>query len=214
MLTTILLGSAWATSSLQTDPNGSEKPVVVSQKSTQSISKQNGGVLIENNWDTTVSFGSNAGSGKPGTGPDYGSKPINLTTDFPATICPPSSQLDNDPELHKRRSLIRNMTLEAWNAYVFHAWGSTFLFPQNKTGHSKSGQTIIDALSTLWIMNANDEFSKAKDYVLNEFTLKPAKEHFIPEVHSALLSAYALTGDKAFLAKELELAKMAPKPGK
>ena len=62
----------------------------------------------------------------------------------------------------------------AWDGYVAHAWGQNELKPISKGGHSSgifggtSGASIVDALDTLYIMELNDEFKKARDWTVNE----------------------------------------------
>jgi mannosyl-oligosaccharide alpha-1,2-mannosidase len=64
------------------------------------------------------------------------------------------------------------MMKHAWNGYVNYAWGSNELRPISKTGHSASifgagsmGATVIDALSTLYLMDMKEEFNRGKKWV-------------------------------------------------
>lgn len=60
----------------------------------------------------------------------------------------------------------------AWDNYVKYAWGENELRPISKVGHSASifgqnrmGISIIDSLDTLFIMELNDEFKVAAEWI-------------------------------------------------
>ena len=66
----------------------------------------------------------------------------------------------------------------AWNSYSAYAWGDNELAPVSRKGHSTSifgaykfGATIVDALSTLYIMGLMDEFNKGKEWVATNLNL-------------------------------------------
>lgn len=68
------------------------------------------------------------------------------------------------------------MMTHAWNSYKAHAWGDNELRPISKRGHSASifgssrlGATIIDAMDTLFIMEMDDAFKEARDWVATNF---------------------------------------------
>lgn len=105
----------------------------------------------------------------------------------------------------------------AWNGYAKYAWGLNELKPIRKTSHENSvlgpdalGATIIDSLGTLLIMNMTEEYEAARAWVENDFNLDVADQYLsLFEINirllGGLLSAYALTTDRLFLDRALEL---------
>ena len=64
------------------------------------------------------------------------------------------------------------MMKHAWDSYVKYAWGSNELRPISHRGHSASifgslslGATIVDAIDTLYIMELEEEYKKARDWI-------------------------------------------------
>jgi mannosyl-oligosaccharide alpha-1,2-mannosidase len=72
------------------------------------------------------------------------------------------------------------------------------------------GTTLVDSLSTLWLMNMTDDFWEARDWVRDELTFhtvdRPVSvfETIIRSL-GGLLSAYDLSGDSVFLQKATDL---------
>ena len=64
------------------------------------------------------------------------------------------------------------MMQHAWNGYVSYAWGTNELRPISKGGHSASifgagsmGATIVDAMSTMYLMDMKEEFERGKKWI-------------------------------------------------
>ena len=81
----------------------------------------------------------------------------------------------------------------AWTGYKTHAWGDNELRPISKRGHSASifgssrlGATIIDALDTLYIMEMDDEFKIARDWVATDFKFEGVSHNFALNIHIKL----------------------------
>lgn len=67
----------------------------------------------------------------------------------------------------------------AWKGYESTAWGFDEL--QNGRGVDTLGGigiTIVDALDTLWIMNLDESFERAKDFVKTQFDIKKMRVSF------------------------------------
>merc|ERR1719320_797470 len=85
---------------------------------------------------------------------------------------------DFDPLSRARRKFVKNMMKHAWNGYVAHAWGKNEVRPVSKSGNSASvfgssdaGATIVDSMTTLYIMEMEEEFAKAKKWVVDNLDL-------------------------------------------
>lgn len=123
-----------------------------------------------------------------------------------------------DPETVSRRLAIRNMALDAWTAHCNYAWGQDLLLPNKQEAFNfhfgpSSGHTLITALSTLWILDLKDEFTRASRWVENRFELSRIKQQWdvkdtVEDYIGSFLSCYALSGESMFLerAKEVALA--------
>lgn len=77
----------------------------------------------------------------------------------------------------------------SWDSYKKYAWGANELRPISKRGHSASifgstslGATIIDAIDTLWIMEMQDEFKEARDWVATQFKFEGVSDGSNTEV--------------------------------
>lgn len=124
---------------------------------------------------------------------------------------------DNDPDVRKMRDQVRRMMQHAWKGYVTYAWGSNELKPISRRGHNDSvfgaaplGVTIVDSIDTLWIMGLTDEYDQARAWIEHDFNPNGADfDLSLFEVTirllGGLLSAHALTGDKLFYEKALDL---------
>lgn len=73
------------------------------------------------------------------------------------------------------------MMIHAYNNYKLHAWGKSELRPMTKQAHFGSimgaydtGLTIVDSLSTLYIMGMTNEFKEAREWIAKSFTLDNA----------------------------------------
>ncbi|XP_041319065.1 mannosyl-oligosaccharide 1,2-alpha-mannosidase IC isoform X2 [Pyrgilauda ruficollis] len=103
----------------------------------------------------------------------------------------------------------------AWDNYKQYAMGKNELRPLTKNGHIGNmfgglrGATVIDALDTLYIMELEEEFQEAKQWVEKSFDLNVNGEASLFEVNiryiGGLLATYYLTGEEVFKSKALEL---------
>lgn len=66
------------------------------------------------------------------------------------------------------------MMQDAWDDYSRWAWGQNELKPISQTGqnggifgNAEIGATIIDSLDTLYIMEMNEEYEKARNFSAN-----------------------------------------------
>lgn len=64
------------------------------------------------------------------------------------------------------------MMQHAWQGYEKYGWGANEHRPISKTAHSGSifgaasfGATIVDAIDTLYIMEMDEEYKKARDWI-------------------------------------------------
>lgn len=109
-------------------------------------------------------------------------------------------------QLEYRQQFIRNMTREAWAAYSRHAWGQYDLQPlslgKQEAWLEYSGQSLVGAMSTLWIMGLKDEFEQGRKWIEKEMIID---DRSLTKVGS-LLSVYALSGDGLFKNKAREIA--------
>ncbi|XP_026531803.1 mannosyl-oligosaccharide 1,2-alpha-mannosidase IC isoform X2 [Notechis scutatus] len=120
-----------------------------------------------------------------------------------------------EPDTRARRLKIKEMMKFAWDNYKQFALGKNELRPLTRNGHIGNmfgglrGATVVDALDTLYVMELQEEFQDAKDWVEKSFDLNVNGEASLFEVNiryvGGLLSAYYLTGEEVFKSKALEL---------
>uniref|UniRef100_A0A8D0B125 alpha-1,2-Mannosidase n=1 Tax=Salvator merianae TaxID=96440 RepID=A0A8D0B125_SALMN len=120
-----------------------------------------------------------------------------------------------DPETRSRRLKIKEMMKFAWDNYRQYALGKNELRPLSRNGHIGNmfgglrGATVVDALDTLYVMELQEEFQEAKDWVEKNFDLNVNGEASLFEVNiryvGGLLAAFYLTGEEVFKSKALEL---------
>ncbi|XP_063167879.1 mannosyl-oligosaccharide 1,2-alpha-mannosidase IC [Candoia aspera] len=120
-----------------------------------------------------------------------------------------------EPDTRARRLKIKEMMKFAWDNYKQYALGKNELRPLTRNGHIGNmfgglrGATVVDALDTLYVMELQEEFQEAKDWVEKNFDLNVNGEASLFEVNiryvGGLLSAYYLTGEEVFKSKALEL---------
>jgi len=106
----------------------------------------------------------------------------------------------------QRRKQIRNGMKHAWEGYRMYAWGKDEIKPLTKRGHDNwggMGVTLVDSLSTLWLMDMKDEFWEASHWIRNHWSLEDVGPVSVFETTirslGGLLSAYDLSGDVMFL---------------
>ncbi|KAJ8486382.1 hypothetical protein OPV22_018867 [Ensete ventricosum] len=122
-------------------------------------------------------------------------------------------QAEIDPVNSQRREKVKEAMLHAWNSYVKYAWGQDELQPQSMDGVNSFGglgATVVDSLDTLYIMDLEDEFQKAREWIATSLDFNKDYEASVFEttirVVGGLLSAYDLSGDKIFLEKARDIA--------
>lgn len=109
---------------------------------------------------------------------------------------------------------VRAAFLHAWRGYCGSAWGADELRPDTRRGRNSFGgvgMSILDSLSTLWLLNLPEEFERAAAFV--EDQLEFGKENQMLSVFEltiralgGLLGAYALSGRPLFLRRARDLA--------
>jgi len=125
---------------------------------------------------------------------------------------------DSDPLSRARRKFIKEMMKHAWGGYVAHAWGQNEVRPVSKSantgtifGASKAGATIVDSMTTLYIMGMEEEFLEAQKWVEENLDLTKlmGEEVNIFEINiryvGSLVSLYALTGVEMFKNKAVNI---------
>ncbi|CAE7261298.1 MNS1 [Symbiodinium natans] len=115
-------------------------------------------------------------------------------------------------EAEQWRVMARNAAIHAWKGYRDRAWGKDELKPVSGAAGRIWGNTglqILDALSTLWVMDLKEQFDEAADWVTQSLKFDhPAPVSFFEITIRALgglLSAHALSGRPIFLQKAREL---------
>ncbi|KAH9403840.1 hypothetical protein TYRP_015034 [Tyrophagus putrescentiae] len=130
------------------------------------------------------------------------------------------TDLDDKPAelLACRRSFVRNMTLSAFSAYRNYVWGAPEFEPVNLEPFTNTnagtypGLTIVDAMSTLWVMDLKEEWSAGREWIATKLHFADldqvvrVREAFMDYL-GGLLSAYALSGEQVFLEKAKEVYK-------
>ncbi|KAH7826265.1 putative endoplasmic reticulum mannosyl-oligosaccharide 1,2-alpha-mannosidase-like protein [Monocercomonoides exilis] len=108
----------------------------------------------------------------------------------------------------QRREAVKEAFLHSWRGYEKFAWGADELKPISKKENNwlgGMGTTIIDSLSTLWIMGFRSEYEKARKWVQDNFNMESGKCISLFEatirILGGLLSIYDLTGDELYLDK-------------
>ncbi|CAJ2500650.1 Uu.00g035030.m01.CDS01 [Anthostomella pinea] len=126
--------------------------------------------------------------------------------------------LAREEVLAARRSEVKSALVKSWNSYRNIAFGYDELLPvsgepTDEAGMGGWGNTLVDSLSTLWIMGLKDDFydavaaavkidySKSEDFSCNYF--ETTIRHL-----GGLLGAYDLSSETALLEKAIELGDM------
>ncbi|KAI1823261.1 glycoside hydrolase family 47 protein [Xylaria intraflava] len=126
--------------------------------------------------------------------------------------------LAREAVLASRRGEVKEAFLKSWNAYKTAGFGYDEVKPvsgggYNEPGFGGWGATLIDSLSTLWIMDLEDEFHEAvaaavvRDYSRSKDTSCNYFETTIRHL-GGLLGAYDLSRETALLEKAVELGDM------
>ncbi|KAI1433899.1 glycoside hydrolase family 47 protein [Xylaria sp. CBS 124048] len=117
--------------------------------------------------------------------------------------------------LASRRNEVKDAFVKSWKAYKTVGFGYDEVLPvsgggYNEYGFGKWGATLVDSLSTLWIMDLKDDFHEAvaaavtRDYSKDNETSCLYFEITIRHL-GGLLGAYDLSKETALLEKAVEL---------
>lgn len=109
---------------------------------------------------------------------------------------------------------VREAFLHAWRGYRNYAWGWDELQPLSKRGRNSFGGigiTILDSLTSLWLMGLDEQFREAAAWVRDELDFDKADSEtsvfeLIIRGVGGLLGAHALSGQSFFLEKARDLA--------
>ncbi len=107
----------------------------------------------------------------------------------------------------KTAEIVRGEFMHAWSGYKKYAWGHDELKPLTKTHRDWHDapllMTPVDALSTMLVMDLDDEATATRDYVAKNLSFD--HDFFVKNfeitirILGGLLSAYQSTGDKRLL---------------
>ncbi|GAB2219991.1 hypothetical protein Droror1_Dr00007632 [Drosera rotundifolia] len=118
-----------------------------------------------------------------------------------------------NPIALERREKVKEAMLHAWSSYEKYAWGQDELQPQTKNGVNSFGglgATLVDSLDTLYIMGLDEQFQRAREWIVNSLDFNKDYDASVFEttirVVGGLLSAYDLSNDKVFLEKAKDIA--------
>lgn len=121
-------------------------------------------------------------------------------------------------EAQKWRDGARKTFMHAWNGYKQKAWGLDEMKPVSGTAGrtwANVGLQILDALSTMWVMELHEPFNESARWVEEslKFDYGGMVSFFEITIRAlgGLLSAHSLSGREVFLRRAVELAdKMLP----
>jgi len=139
-------------------------------------------------------------------------KPLGKAPKGPAVRFAKQAAVTDAALVETRREAVKTAMKRAWGAYKKYAWGEDTLLPLSKHGTSRWGSmamTMLDSLSTLWVMGLRDEFAEAKDWIKEHLAFDHVGSISVFETNiralAGLLSAYDLSGEQVFLDKATEL---------
>ncbi|GAB2233707.1 hypothetical protein Droror1_Dr00002936 [Drosera rotundifolia] len=127
------------------------------------------------------------------------------------------------------REKVKEAMLHAWNSYEKYAWGQDELqvlliyavdienwysgIPLQKNDVNSFGglgATLVDSLDTLYIMGLDEQFQRAREWIVNSLNFNKDYDVSVFEttirVVGGLLSTYDLSNDKVFLEKTKDIA--------
>lgn len=118
-----------------------------------------------------------------------------------------------DEVARARSGVVKKSMQHVWSGYKKYAYGKDELLPLSNGGQDNwggMGTTLVDSLSTLWLMDMKNEFYDARDWVRDNLNFGQVKESvsvFETTIRNlgGLLSAYDLSGDEVFLKKADDL---------
>lgn len=112
---------------------------------------------------------------------------------------------------NERQQAVAEAFKHAWKNYKDYAWGHDNLKPISLNYHDwfGLGLTLVDSLDTMYIMDLQDDFDEARNWVDQYLRFDKNLDINLFEVTirvlGGLLSAYHLSGDKMFLTKATDL---------
>ncbi|XP_055853368.1 endoplasmic reticulum mannosyl-oligosaccharide 1,2-alpha-mannosidase [Episyrphus balteatus] len=112
---------------------------------------------------------------------------------------------------NSRQKAIVDAFKHSWKGYKEYAWGHDNLKPVSMSSHDwfGLGLTIVDSLDTMYIMDLQEEFEEARNWVDQFLNFDINRDVNLFEVTirvlGGLLTSYHLSGDKMFLKKSVEL---------
>ncbi|KAI9286202.1 glycoside hydrolase [Umbelopsis sp. AD052] len=127
---------------------------------------------------------------------------------------PPVALYDADPKWATRQEQVRQAFKHAWKGYATDAFGMDEYQPLSHKGHDWSpggiGLMIIDSLDTIMLMNLEEEYTQARDWIENRLSFDKNQDVNLFEttirVLGGLLSAYHLSdNDQLYLDKATDL---------
>ena len=125
---------------------------------------------------------------------------------------------DPNGTVREQREFVKQMMRLSWDSYVNYSWGWNELSPIARKGmpfsilmSQRMGATIVDSLSTLYVMNMTEEFDRGRDWIQNNLDFNSIDEYIslfqiVIKFVGGLLSAYAFTKEQVFLEKAKEIA--------
>ncbi|KAH7819742.1 putative Alpha-mannosidase 1 [Monocercomonoides exilis] len=120
-------------------------------------------------------------------------------------------KLDNETLCRERREAVKQTFLDAWYAYRKYAWGADEIRPLTKSRNNWLGgqaTTIIDSISTIFVMGLKDELEQAKEFVKGYSVYRGSSVSLFEtaiRILAGLISSYDLTGETLFLRKAEEI---------
>ncbi|TFK26031.1 seven-hairpin glycosidase [Coprinopsis marcescibilis] len=145
--------------------------------------------------------------GEPKLNSPNGNAGIDIEDDLPKKVAPPSVDTVTPAVWKSRKEEVRNTFLYAWRGYMEKGFPSDEILPQagiSKNKFNGWSVTLVDSLSTMWLMDLKPEFNAAVDAIRQQKFNETANVYapFFETVIRYLggyLSGYALSGDKALL---------------
>ena len=87
----------------------------------------------------------------------------------------PEDRNVDDKDVNDKRKHVKSMMKDAWDVYVAYAWGYDEVKPNSKSIHDRHGSripmgtSIVDSMSTLYIMGLDEEFEKGRKWIEESF---------------------------------------------
>jgi hypothetical protein len=139
---------------------------------------------------------------------------LEETSVYDGTVLPVGSFNPSTVPSNSRRDAVREATRGAWDAYELHAWGFDEVKPVSLRGTNtfaeNLGTTIVDSLSTLYIMDGLDgRYERARNWVDKELDFDKVGRVIVFEtvirILGGLVSMFHLSGDTMYLRKAEDL---------